>query len=199
MDQSLRISFLQVWQSVERGQWLGEEPYEMSDDFPSARLYRLERQASGLLYRPRLFSPAGSVFVSSSCTNPPAQQLERLLTLTGGKVKKGSYTYTHRISIGGGRAVRELPRFFPSPEWNFNPMTLQYLAIFLPQKISKGGPLHTHTHTYNWNECPNIVLLLSNSQMCGYHSDRNTCVAVALGGLTLTTPYPLMSPTNVCV
>ena len=84
-------TFLQVWQSVERGQWLGEEPYEMSNHFPSARLYRLERKATGLLYKPRLFSPAGSIFVSSSCTNPPAQQLERLLTLTGGKVSR----FTH--------------------------------------------------------------------------------------------------------
>ena len=72
----------------------------MSDDFPSARLYRLERQAGGLLYRPKLFSLAGSLFVSSSCTNPPAQQLERLLTLTGGKVRVG---ITHIISfIWGG-------------------------------------------------------------------------------------------------
>ena len=44
-----------------------------------------------MLYKPKLFSLAGSIFVSSSCTNPPAQQLERLLTLTGGKVG-GSHT-----------------------------------------------------------------------------------------------------------
>ena len=91
---------LQVWQSVERGQWLGEEPFEMSDHFPSARLYRLERQGTGMLYKPKLFSPAGSIFVSSSCTNPPAQQLERLLTLTGGKVA-GIKWYTCRVLFWG--------------------------------------------------------------------------------------------------
>ena len=80
-------TLLQVWKSVENGHWLDEEPYEMAVHFPSARLYRKERQAAGLLFRPHLFSSAGSVFVSSSCSNPPSQQLERLLTLTGGKVR----------------------------------------------------------------------------------------------------------------
>ena len=78
----------QVWKSVESGRWLDEGPYEMADHFPSARLYRLERQAAGLLFRPHLFSPAGSVFISSSCSNPPSQQLEKLLSLAGGKVNK---------------------------------------------------------------------------------------------------------------
>lgn len=57
----------------------------MFDHFPSARFFRLERQAAGLLYRPSLFSSVGSVFVSSD-SSPPSQQLERLLMLGGGKV-----------------------------------------------------------------------------------------------------------------
>ena len=88
-------TYIQVWKSVESGCWLDEEPYEMAEHFPSARLYRLERQAAGLLFRPRLFSPAGSVFVSSGCSNPPAQQLEKLLALAGGKVNL-SFTTVQR-------------------------------------------------------------------------------------------------------
>ena len=57
----------------------------MIDHFPAAQFFRLERLTAGLLYRPSLFASVGSVFVSSD-SSPPSQQLEKLLTLGGGKV-----------------------------------------------------------------------------------------------------------------
>lgn len=153
----LYVPCLQVWQSVERGQWLGEEPFEMSDRFPSARLYRLERQGTGMLYKPKLFSPAGSIFVSSSCTNPPAQQLERLLTLTGGKVggnRTNVMWYTCRVLFWG---MPPIIFIWPSASLSFFYLThLEWVTDIL------------------------IVLLLSSLHMCGYRSDQCTRVGVLL-------------------
>ncbi|KAL5457097.1 hypothetical protein EMCRGX_G034336 [Ephydatia muelleri] len=80
------LSLEWVWKSLESGRWLEEEPYEMADEFPAARLFRLERQQqSGPLYRPTFFSSVGSIFISSN-SSPSSQDLELLVSLGGGKI-----------------------------------------------------------------------------------------------------------------
>ena len=70
--------------SLECGYWVPEDPYEMSREFPSARFFRLDRQQSVSSHQPSLFKGCGSVFIANGSL-PPATQLERLLTLGGGK------------------------------------------------------------------------------------------------------------------
>ena len=64
--------------------------YGVSSASFADQFFRLERQQGGALYRPTLFHPAGSIFVSSD-TIPAPQQLERLLGYAGAKVCGDSY------------------------------------------------------------------------------------------------------------
>lgn len=76
-----------VKDSVSKGRWLPETPYELTDEFPAAELSRTERERSGLRYKQDLFSAVGEIFVASG-SSPPKTDLEDLITLCSGKITK---------------------------------------------------------------------------------------------------------------
>ncbi|CAL1529533.1 unnamed protein product, partial [Lymnaea stagnalis] len=80
-----------VLESLESGEWLEEDKYEMDADFPAAKKSRLERQKAGVLYKMDLFSKKGPIYVSDNCT-PKRTDVVHLINLccghvTGSKVR----------------------------------------------------------------------------------------------------------------
>ncbi|XP_053566347.1 microcephalin [Bombina bombina] len=81
------LSYDWVLWSLEHGQWLPEEPYELSDDFPGAPICRLQHHLSAGEYQPDLLSDVPTVFISP-CSQPPCDKLSEVVQLCGGKVSK---------------------------------------------------------------------------------------------------------------
>ncbi|XP_067134727.1 uncharacterized protein [Centruroides vittatus] len=74
-----------VFKSMESGCWLNEEPYELSETFPGARVNRIQIASKGAAYRSDLFRHLGNIFVSAYCV-PAYNKLTELITLAGGKI-----------------------------------------------------------------------------------------------------------------
>ncbi|KAK7491988.1 hypothetical protein BaRGS_00016834 [Batillaria attramentaria] len=75
-----------VLRSLEAEKWLAEDDFELTQDFPQAKVARQAREeAAPSEYRSVLFEKAGPIFVSHVCT-PPRSQLITLLRLSGAKV-----------------------------------------------------------------------------------------------------------------
>ncbi|XP_023216979.1 microcephalin-like isoform X2 [Centruroides sculpturatus] len=74
-----------VFESMESGNWLNEEPYELSETFPAARVNRMQKASKGAAYQSHLFQHLGNIFVSAYCA-PEYNKLTELITLTGGKI-----------------------------------------------------------------------------------------------------------------
>ncbi|XP_075058585.1 microcephalin [Mixophyes fleayi] len=81
------ISYDWVLWSLERGHWIPEEPYELSDYFPGAPICRLQRHLSAGEYQLDLLSAVPALFISPS-SQPPCHTLCEVVQLCGGKVCK---------------------------------------------------------------------------------------------------------------
>ncbi|XP_068423949.1 microcephalin isoform X2 [Clinocottus analis] len=81
------LSFEWVLWCLEQRQWIPEEPYELSDQFPAAQICRLQRHLSAGEHQQDLFQGEPAMFVSQH-SQPPAQSLVELIQLCGGAVCK---------------------------------------------------------------------------------------------------------------
>ncbi|XP_060083264.1 microcephalin-like [Ylistrum balloti] len=74
-----------VYDSLDAGQWLPEEEYEVTDWFPSVKVARLQKESLKENYKSTLFSGEGIMFVAQK-TSPPRSHLCALIKLCGGQV-----------------------------------------------------------------------------------------------------------------
>ncbi|XP_033738214.1 microcephalin-like [Pecten maximus] len=74
-----------VYDSLDAGQWLPEEGYEVTKWFPSVKAARLQKESLKENYKSTLFSGVGIMFVSQK-TSPPRSHLAALIKLCGGQV-----------------------------------------------------------------------------------------------------------------
>ncbi|KAK2824221.1 hypothetical protein Q5P01_021396 [Channa striata] len=81
------LSFEWILWCLEQRQWIPEEPYELSDQFPSAQICRLQRHLSAGEHQQDLFQGQPPMFVSQQ-SQPPTQSLVELIQLCGGTVCK---------------------------------------------------------------------------------------------------------------
>ncbi|XP_033835211.2 microcephalin [Periophthalmus magnuspinnatus] len=79
------LSFEWILWSLEKRQWIPEEPYELSDQFPAAQICRLQRHLSAGEHQQDLFQDQPVMFVSQ-LSRPPPQSLIELIQLCGGTV-----------------------------------------------------------------------------------------------------------------
>uniref|UniRef100_A0A3Q3E4E8 Microcephalin 1 n=2 Tax=Labrus bergylta TaxID=56723 RepID=A0A3Q3E4E8_9LABR len=81
------LSFEWILWCLEQRQWIPEEPYELSDQFPAAQICRLQRHLSAGEHQQDLFHEQPAMFVSQH-SQPPTQSLVELIQLCGGRVCK---------------------------------------------------------------------------------------------------------------
>ncbi|XP_070772522.1 microcephalin [Enoplosus armatus] len=81
------LSFEWILWCLEQRQWIPEEPYELSDQFPAAQICRLQRHLSAGEHQQDLFQSQPAMFVSQH-SQPPTQNLVELIQLCGGTVCK---------------------------------------------------------------------------------------------------------------
>ncbi|XP_034407167.1 microcephalin isoform X2 [Cyclopterus lumpus] len=81
------LSFEWILWCLEQRQWIPEEPYELSDQFPAAQICRLQRHLSAGEHQQDLFQGQPAMFVSRH-SQPPAESLVELIQLCGGAVCK---------------------------------------------------------------------------------------------------------------
>ncbi|XP_068137455.1 microcephalin isoform X5 [Hyperolius riggenbachi] len=81
------VSYDWILWSLERGHWLPEEPYELSDHFPGATICRLQRHLSAGEYYQDFLSSVPPLFIAPS-SEPPCDKLSELVQLCGGKLCK---------------------------------------------------------------------------------------------------------------
>ncbi|KAM9364254.1 microcephalin [Pholidichthys leucotaenia] len=81
------LSFEWILWCLEQRQWIPEEPYELSDQFPAAQICRLQRHLSAGEHQQDLFQDQPAMFVSQH-SRPPTQSLVELIELCGGTVCK---------------------------------------------------------------------------------------------------------------
>lgn len=79
------LSFEWILWSLEKRQWIPEEPYELSEQFPAAQICRLQRHLSAGEHQQDLFQDQPVMFVSH-LSQPPTQSLIELIQLCGGRV-----------------------------------------------------------------------------------------------------------------
>ena len=76
-----------IYESLENGKWVDEEPFELADFSPAIVNCRMDRQAFGSSYKSTLFSECGSILVTSKKTTRPSRtDLQGLIRLGGGSV-----------------------------------------------------------------------------------------------------------------
>ncbi|XP_054886104.1 microcephalin [Poeciliopsis prolifica] len=81
------LSFEWILWCLEQRQWIPEEPYELSDQFPAAQICRLQRHLSAGEHQQDLFQDQPPMFVSQR-SQPPTQSLVELIELCGGTACK---------------------------------------------------------------------------------------------------------------
>ncbi|KAL0964669.1 hypothetical protein UPYG_G00327270 [Umbra pygmaea] len=81
------LSFEWILWCLEQRQWIPEEPYELSDQFPAAPICRLQQHLSAGEHQQDLFLGQPAMFVSRE-TQPPTDSLVELIQLCGGTVCK---------------------------------------------------------------------------------------------------------------
>uniref|UniRef100_A0A3Q4BAK1 BRCT domain-containing protein n=1 Tax=Mola mola TaxID=94237 RepID=A0A3Q4BAK1_MOLML len=81
------LSFEWILWCLEQRQWIPEEPYELSDQFPAAQICRLQRHLSAGEHQQDLFRGQPAMFVTQH-SQPPTQSLVELIELCGGTVCK---------------------------------------------------------------------------------------------------------------
>nr|XP_040034530.1 microcephalin isoform X2 [Gasterosteus aculeatus aculeatus] len=96
------LSFEWILWCLEQRQWIPEEPYELSDQFPAAQICRLQRHLSAGEHQQDLFHGQPAMFVSQH-SQPPTHSLEELIQLCGGTVTKSVRQAGICIGKHGGR------------------------------------------------------------------------------------------------
>uniref|UniRef100_A0A4W5PAM6 Microcephalin 1 n=1 Tax=Hucho hucho TaxID=62062 RepID=A0A4W5PAM6_9TELE len=81
------LSFEWILWCLEQRQWIPEEPYELSDQFPAASICRLQQHLSAGEHQQDLFLGQPAMFVSRN-TQPPTHSLVELIQLCGGTICK---------------------------------------------------------------------------------------------------------------
>ncbi|XP_059215332.1 microcephalin isoform X2 [Centropristis striata] len=81
------LSFEWILWCLEQRQWIPEEPYELSEQFPAAQICRLQRHLSAGEHQQDLFQGQPAMFVSRH-SQPPTQSLVELIQLCGGTICK---------------------------------------------------------------------------------------------------------------
>lgn len=72
-----------VFKSMEAGKWIDERKFEMTDDYPAAKVYRQNKQRNRSL---PIFESCGPMFISTSSA-PPRKDLVHFVQFCGGQVK----------------------------------------------------------------------------------------------------------------
>merc|ERR1719318_2063503 len=72
-----------LYASLEAGDWVGEEPYELVDFSPAVRNFRVDREKCPKDYQNQLFKEVGTVYISKNC-KAPQTDLTELVSLGGG-------------------------------------------------------------------------------------------------------------------
>ncbi|XP_073531497.1 microcephalin [Phyllobates terribilis] len=114
------LSYDWVLWSLERGNWIPEEPYELSDHFPGAPICRLQRHLSAGEYHQNLFSSVPTFFISPS-SQPPCDKLSQAVQLCGGKVCKAVRQAKVCIGMFPGKKPPDLE--FVSEKWVLDSIT----------------------------------------------------------------------------
>ncbi|XP_044731506.1 microcephalin isoform X2 [Chrysoperla carnea] len=79
------VNYEWLLQSLEAGQWLQEELYEVTEFSPAVKKCRIERQTFGEPYAMNLFNECGKIYIGTQ-TSPKNSDLEQLVKLAGGTV-----------------------------------------------------------------------------------------------------------------
>ncbi|XP_077146167.1 microcephalin isoform X1 [Ranitomeya variabilis] len=108
-----------LW-SLERGHWIPEEPYELSDHFPGAPISRLQCHLSAGEYHQNLFSSLPTFFISPT-SQPPCDKLSQAVQLCGGKVCKALRQAKICIGMFPGKKPPELE--LVSEKWVLDSIT----------------------------------------------------------------------------
>ncbi|XP_077438683.1 microcephalin isoform X2 [Vanacampus margaritifer] len=115
------LSFEWIMWCLELRQWISEEPYELSEQFPAAQICRLQRHlSSGSHYRQNLFQDQPPMFVSQH-SQPPATSLVELIQLCGGTVCKT--VRQAGICIGRYSGRTPVGKRFLSEQWLLDSIT----------------------------------------------------------------------------
>ncbi|KAM8954086.1 microcephalin [Pelodytes ibericus] len=118
------VSYDWVLWSLERGYWIPEEPYELSDHFPGAPISRLQRHLSAGEYQQDLLSSLPTVFISPH-SQPPCDKLSEIVQLCGGKVSKT--LRQAKICIGEFTGKMSPEMHHVSEKWLLDSVTQQTL------------------------------------------------------------------------
>ncbi|XP_070697156.1 microcephalin [Pempheris klunzingeri] len=114
------LSFEWILWCLEQRQWIPEEPYELSDQFPAAQICRLQRHLSAGEHQQDLFQSQPAMFVSQH-SQPPTQSLVELIQLCGGTVCKTVRQAGICIGKYGGR--RPVGSRILSEQWVLDSIT----------------------------------------------------------------------------
>ncbi|XP_057704740.1 microcephalin [Corythoichthys intestinalis] len=115
------LSFEWILWCLEQRQWIPEEPFELSEQFPAAQISRLQRHlSSGDHHQQDLFKDQPPMFVSQN-SQPPAPILIELILLCGGTVCKTARQA--RIYIGKYIGRRPLGSRILSEQWVLDSIT----------------------------------------------------------------------------
>ncbi|XP_045926267.1 microcephalin isoform X1 [Micropterus dolomieu] len=114
------LSFEWILWCLEQRQWIPEEPYELSDQFPAAQICRLQRHLSAGEHQQDLFQSQPAMFVSQH-SQPPTQSLVELIQLCGGTVCKT--VRQAGICIGKYRGRRPEGSRILSEQWVLDSIT----------------------------------------------------------------------------
>ncbi|XP_033224626.1 uncharacterized protein LOC117177782 [Belonocnema kinseyi] len=79
------VSLEWVLKSLENGEWIHPEPYEMAHFSAAVQENRRDRQLFGKAFVPELFSTCGKIYVENG-TNPVPSSLKELIKTAGGQV-----------------------------------------------------------------------------------------------------------------
>ncbi|XP_073482750.1 microcephalin [Aquarana catesbeiana] len=114
------LSYDWILWSLERGQWIPEEPYELSEHFPGAPICRLQRHLSGGEYYRDFLSSMPPLFISPN-SDPPTDKLSDVVQLCGGKVCKT--LRQAKICIGVFMGKKPPDMISVSEKWLFDSIT----------------------------------------------------------------------------
>ncbi|XP_068183017.1 microcephalin [Antennarius striatus] len=114
------LSYEWILWCLEQRQWVPEEPYELSDQFPAAQICRLQRHLSAGEHQQDLFQSQPAMFVSQD-SQPPTQSLMELIQLCGGTVCKT--VRQAGICIGKYRGRRPEGSRILSEQWVLDSIT----------------------------------------------------------------------------
>ncbi|XP_057552986.1 microcephalin isoform X5 [Hippopotamus amphibius kiboko] len=114
------LSFEWVLWSLEMGHWISEEPFELSNYFPAAPLFRQERLSSAGRYQGTLFADQPTMFITPA-SSPPRAKLGELVELCGGRVTRSPRKAS--IFIGPRPGKKRAAAMYLSETWILDSIT----------------------------------------------------------------------------